>query len=165
MSGPHDTEVTLRPGGPDDRDEIFRIHRSSILELGRQSYSREEVESWAHGLSPDRYPKAMRENGETFILAIVDERHVAGFASCRDSEVLALYVDPAWARRGIGGRLLAEAERIIAAQGFGLVRISASLNGRPFYEAKGYRLVETGTWKTRGGLEVTRLEMRKRLER
>ncbi len=59
--------------------------------------------------------------------------------------------------------LLAAAEAAIAAAGHGRIRIGASLSGRAFYEAKGYRVVADRVWKSRGGLDMAALDMEKRV--
>jgi len=70
-------------------------------------------------------------------------------------------VAPDRGRRGIGSALLAAAEAAIAAAGHGKIRIGASLSGRAFYEAKGYRVVAKRLWKSRGGLDMAALVMEK----
>jgi predicted N-acetyltransferase YhbS len=73
--------------------------------------------------------------------------------------VKGLYVAPAWARRGVGGALLRQAEAAIVAAGHRRIRIGASLSGQAFYERHGYRVVDRHGWKTRGGLVSAALAM------
>ncbi len=135
----------------------MRVHRTSILILGREAYSLAEVESWAAGLAPERYVQAMGEGGETFIVAAAADGTLAGFCSFKDDEVKGLYVAPEWARRGVGSALLRQAEATIAARGYRLIRIVASLSGQAFYERHGYRLLERRDWTSRGGLVMAAL--------
>ena len=72
-----------------------------------------------------------------------------------------LYVVPSWARRGVGSALLRAAEADIAAAGHRLIRIGATLVGRPFYQAHGYEVVHHQRWKTRGGLMIDTVDMEK----
>jgi putative acetyltransferase len=141
----------------------MRVHRASILALGRNAYSREETESWAAGLVPEGYGRAMTEGGEIFLLAEAAGGQIIAFCSYRADEIAGLFVDPAWARRGVGRALLERAEAAIAAAGHGKIRVGASLTGRPFYEAQGYVVVREREWTTRGGLKTAVLEMEKRL--
>ena len=60
---------TIRPGTPSDGAALMRVHRASILALGRNAYSSEETESRAAGLVPDGSGHAMTEGGEIFLLA------------------------------------------------------------------------------------------------
>src|SRR5437762_8527049 len=57
----------------------------------------------------------------------------------RDSaRIRAFFIHPAWARRGIGRRILDECEQRIGAAGFKSVELAATLSGVAFYAACGY---------------------------
>ncbi len=168
MSGisPDPTEgpsVTIRAGTPADAEAIWRVHRRSILELGRAFYSQAEVESWAHGLVPERYADNMATGKETFYVAVDPGGSVIGFCSFRDDEVRGLYVDPSVARCGAGGALLRRAEADLLAAGHSRIWLQASRAGQPFYESKGYEAVAEYPWKSRGGLEIMVKRMEKSL--
>lgn len=153
----------FRPGRPQDGPGLLRVHRRSILALGRACYSEAEVESWAAGLVTEGYGRAMTEGGERFTVALGEGGVIVGFCSVKADEVAALYVDPDCARLGLGRDLLRRAERDIAAAGHGRVRVGASLTGQAFYEAQGYRAVRRRDWQTRGGLEIEVLDMEKEM--
>lgn len=55
--------------------------------------------------------------------------------------IRAFFVHPAWARRGIGRRLLTLSEQAARAAGFTQLEIAATLPGVPLYEACGYAVV------------------------
>ncbi len=154
---------TIRAGTPADADSIWRVHRRSILELGRAFYTQAEVESWAHGLVAERYAKAMSERKETFYVAIDRAGAVIGFCSFCDDEVRGLYVDPTVVRCGAGGALLRRAEADLLAAGHTRIWLQASRAGQPFYAAKGYEAVAEYPWKSRGGLEIMVKRMEKSL--
>jgi putative acetyltransferase len=155
--------IMVRAATPVDATAILHVHRESILNLGLESYSHAEVESWATGLVPERYVEAMTNGGETFIVAVASDGALAGFCSFKADEVKGLYVAPDRARRGVGSALLRQAEATIAAGGHRLIRIVASLSGQAFYEDHGYRVVERRDWKSRGGLVSAALAMEKAL--
>lgn len=151
----------LRAGKPSDAPGIFAVHDRAIRELGRGIYSETQVESWAEGNSPERYVEAMRDEGERFLVAVARRRGIVGFCAYKDQELRGLYVDPDWARRGLGTILLKRAEAIIAAGGHRKVVIGASLVGLPFYELHGYRVIRHRHWRTRGGLMIPAADMEK----
>lgn len=153
--------VRIRRGRPDDGADIMRVHRRSILLLGRSHYTVAETESWAAGLDPEHYGNVMTRGDEIFDVAVDEDDLVVAFCSRCGSEISALYVDPDWAGHGVGSLLLRRAEAGIALEGHKTLMVKASRNGRPFYEKHGYRVVGVEQWKTRGGLEVDRVEMRK----
>lgn len=153
--------VRIRAGVLADAAAFAAVQRASIDGLATPHYTPEEAASWADGLAPAVYLDAMLR-GERFLVA---ERRgaVAGFCSFRDDEIVGLYVRPEQARRGIARALLARAEAAIAAAGIGRIRLCASLPGRAFYEAAGYRAVGEKSWSTRGGLTIRVVEMERRL--
>ena len=58
------------------------------------------------------------------------------------AKIRAIFVDPAWARRGLGSLLLAHAEEAARAEGFVELEMGSTLTGVALYTRKGYR--ETG---------------------
>ena len=154
---------SIRAGTPADAEAIRRVHRRSILELGREFYSQAEVESWAHGLVAERYAKNMSEGDEGFFVAVDSANAVIGFCSFSDDEIRGLYVDPTIARCGAGGALLRLAEGELRAAGHRRAWLQASRSGQPFYRAQGYEAVDEYPWKSRGGLEIMVQRMEKAL--
>jgi GNAT superfamily N-acetyltransferase len=54
------------------------------------------------------------------------------------AKIRAFFVDPAWARRGIGSLILEACERAAIDAGFRRLEMGATLTGVPFYRARGY---------------------------
>jgi GNAT superfamily N-acetyltransferase len=158
------SDFQLRQGTPADGPALRDLHEASIRTFGISAYSAAEVESWVGVLEPHRYGEAMTNDGEVFVLAVAADGALAGFCSYKADEVIGLYVAPDRGRQGIGSILLAAAEAAIAAAGHHRIRIGASLSGRAFYEAKGYRVVADRVWKSRGGLDMAALDMEKPAE-
>ena len=157
--------VSIRAAGLDDADELLRVHRSAILELTQHVYTPAEIRSWAARLEAGGYIRGHGAAGaKRFHVALGDAGGVVGFYGRIDAEVLALYVDPAWARRGVGTALLAHAERAIAADGHAKVKIGAALSGRDFYLARGYGVDARVDWETRGGLVLEACDVSKVLD-
>lgn len=154
--------LTLRAGTPADGQVLRDLHEASIRAFGISAYTAEEVESWVGVMEPHRYGEAMTKNGEIFVVAEDADGALAGFCSYKVDEVVGLYVAPAYGRLGVGSALLAAAEAAIVAKGYKSIRIGASLSGRAFYEARGYRVVAEKIWKSRGGLDMAALDMEKR---
>lgn len=59
------------------------------------------------------------------------------------AKIRAFFVHPKWARRGIGGMILAACEDAAIEAGFTRLEMGATLSGVAFYRAKGYVEVET----------------------
>jgi len=58
------------------------------------------------------------------------------------ARIRAFFVDPVWARRGVGRLLLATCEAALQAAGFQKAVLVATLAGEPLYLAAGYSVVE-----------------------
>ena len=76
------------------------------------------------------------------------------------ARIRAMYTHPAFARRGVGRRILATSEAAAAAEGFTVVELMATLAGRPLYEASGFVVVEQ-LEDPAGGVPVPLVRMRK----
>ena len=58
------------------------------------------------------------------------------------AKIRAIFVHPAWARRGLGGLLLEHAEDAARAEGFGELEMGSTLTGVALYTLRGYRETE-----------------------
>ena len=168
LGKPEATEALLagfrvRAGLPVDGPALMAVHTAAILGQGREVYSQAETESWAAKLAPEGYARAMA-GGEAFEVAIEDiSRRLVAFASTKADRIAALFVHPEFVRKGIGGKLLARAERKLVASGYACVCLEASLPGLPFYLAHGYRAIGEREKPSRGGLMLRVTDMEKPL--
>lgn len=63
-------------------------------------------------------------------------------AGTEPARIRAFFVDPGWARRGVGSRIMEACEAAARAEGFGTLELVATLPGEPLYKAFGYEVVE-----------------------
>jgi GNAT superfamily N-acetyltransferase len=78
------------------------------------------------------------------------------------ARVRAMYTHPAYARRGIGRRILALCETAARSEGFLKVELMATLSGERLYLACGYEPIER-VKDERGGVAVPLVRMQKNL--
>lgn len=76
------------------------------------------------------------------------------------ARVRAMYTHPAFARRGVGRRILSLCEAAAVAEGFASLELMATPSGRPLYEAAGFEAVEA-VEDASGGTPVPLVKMRK----
>ena len=101
------------------RDGTYFVAEIDGALAGVGGWSRRETLAGAHG--PDDPPAAPLEPG-------------------RDAaRIRAFYVDPAFARRGVGRRLLGASEAAARRAGFSWAELTSTLPAVPFYSAFGYR--------------------------
>src|SRR5215207_4987291 len=74
--------------------------------------------------------------------------------------VRAMYTNPAYARRGVGRRILLLCEAAAAAEGFTRLELMSTLSGEPLYTAYGFRPLERLLDAT-GGVSVPLIRMEK----
>ena len=77
------------------------------------------------------------------------------------AKIRAFYVDPDWARRGIGSKILELCENAARAEGFTRFEMGATLTGVPLYARHGYVEVERFGLPLRGGDSLTVVRMTK----
>jgi len=76
------------------------------------------------------------------------------------ARVRAMYTNPAYARRGVGRRILLLCEAAAAAEGFTRLELMSTLSGEPLYTAYGFRPLERLLDAT-GGVSVPLVRMEK----
>jgi putative acetyltransferase len=149
--------VEYRPGTPQDGAAMLSIHTRAIELVAVNDYGEELAQSWAYGLTAEGYGRAMAD-GEIFDVAVVDDR-VVGFCGRKNDEVVGLYVDPDFMRRGIGSALLDRAMQQLQRQGHRRIIVDSSLTAMPFYLRRGFHLVSERIRPTRGGLEIRAVDL------
>jgi GNAT superfamily N-acetyltransferase len=91
------------------------------------------------------------------------ERQDALLDPQRDAaKVRAFFIHPAWARRGIGSRILEACEIAASTAGFTSYELGATLTGAKLFGAKGYVAAENIEVPLKDGLSLTVIRMTKR---
>lgn len=80
------------------------------------------------------------------------------------AKIRAFFVHPQWARRGIGGMILAACEQAAGSAGFTRLEMGATLSGVAFYRAKGYARIEHQTVPLGDGETLAIVKMSKEIE-
>jgi len=129
--------VALRPYLPADAKRCAEIFRLSIEELAAEDYDAEQREAWA-ARADDEQAFGAKLAGELTLLALVDGA-VAGFASLKGAnEIDMLFVDPEFARRGVGRTLIDALTKLAEARGAKRLTTEASDVAKPLFERLGF---------------------------
>ena len=75
------------------------------------------------------------------------------------ARIRAFFVDPRYARRGLGRQLYNECESAARAEHFRKLELMATLPGEPLYAALGFNAVERTTVRLPGGVDVPLVQM------
>ena len=146
----------------DDLPEIERVMRASMSNLGAQFYDAGQTASAVQFIAV--VDRNLIEDGTYFVIEENDRVIACGGWSARAklfsgpefqdraegwldpihdaARIRAMFVDPAYARRGLGRQILEAAEADAARAGFGTFELMATLPGVPLYRACGYEEIE-----------------------
>lgn len=129
--------VSLRPYLPSDAPHCAAIFRASVEELASEDYSNDQCAVWA-ARADDSAAFAKRLAGALTLIALYDGEP-AGFASLAGADVIDMvYVDPAFARRGVATALVDALVRLAAARGAKALTAEVSDTARPLFNRQGF---------------------------
>ena len=152
----------IRRAGPEDVDDVHRIHTTAIREGASGHYEPEVVEVWVDAFNPETFPRNI-DRMEFFVAELEDGR-VGGFVAfdLATAEVDSVYVAP-WGRgSGLGSFLLGFAEESARQAGLNDLWLDSSINAVGFYAAYGWNEVEHHC-RVRRGVEIPVVKMEKAL--
>lgn len=162
--------MRIRKATPADRDGIYRVHVTAVRVTCASHYAPFEIHGWV-GTQPNEGYMPPFASCDIFV-AIRDvnhrqDDHVIGFSQLNPSmyEIEAVYVDPDHGRRGIGAQLLRHAEDAARARGLRELRLAASLNAVPFYQACGFIAHNEAMYRLNSGISIRCVPMTKRLHK
>jgi putative acetyltransferase len=109
----------------------------SIEELAAEDYDADQREAWA-SRADDKEAFSARLASALTLLAVIDGR-TAGFASLKGGEEIdMLFVDPEFARQGVGRALVDALTRLAGARGAKRLTTEASDVAKPLFERQGF---------------------------
>src|ERR1700742_584413 len=179
--------ISVRQAVLADVPALQELIRQSVLGLQAEDYTPEQLElALEHVFGVDTQ---LVEDGTYFVAeAQVDGRQVlagcGGWSKRRTlyrsdhcagredalldpereaAKIRAFFVHPAWARRGVGSKILEVCEAAAAAAGFNRLEMGATLTGVPLYAARGYREGERRQVPLAPGLSLPIVHMDKQL--
>jgi putative acetyltransferase len=127
----------LRPYLPADAARCAAIFRASIEALASEDYSADQCEAWA--ARADDAAAFGKSLAQSLTLVATLEGANVGFASLKGADVLdMLFVDPAYARRGVGTLLIDALTRIAAARGAERLSAEVSDTAKPLFQRRGF---------------------------
>ncbi|HEY1780169.1 MAG TPA: GNAT family N-acetyltransferase [Roseiarcus sp.] len=129
--------VSLRPYLPADAKRCAEIFRISIEELAAEDYNEEQREAWA-ARADDAQAFGAKLASELTLIAMIDGA-IAGFASLKGAEEIdMLFVNPEFARQGVGRTLVDALTRLAQARGAKRLTTEASDVAKSLFERLGF---------------------------
>lgn len=128
--------ITIRKFDAADTDRIIKIWRAAtVIAHPFQTAELDRDEA----LIRDEYMPQV----ESWVACDAETGEIAGFISLADKLIVALFVDPALQRGGVGGRLVAHVNGLLGPLSVEVFAENAI--GVPFYKKNGFRFVRSET--------------------
>lgn len=122
--------------------EIKSLYQNTVLTVNRRDYSQAEVEDWASCGDNLSEVEGMIKT-HYFIVAVNQESQIVGFSSITPQGYLHnMFVHKDFQGKGIATILLNEIERYVITNGIIRITSEVSVTARPFFEKRGYKVVE-----------------------
>jgi ribosomal protein S18 acetylase RimI-like enzyme len=143
--------MNLRRAQPSDAPKLAQVHVDSWQAAYRGVVPDSHLQGFTYQRREEAFRKALLAGLEETYLLEEGDRPVAilTIGACRDADLEAhrvgelwgIYIAPDHWRRGIGTKLVGEAERMLRARGYGeivLWVLEGNAQARRFYEALGF---------------------------
>ena len=143
---------------PEDIKQILKLFYNTVHTVNALDYSAEQLDAWAP-LSQDAaaWNKSLCEN---YTLVAEQDGLIRGFADLAPGGYLdRLYVHSDFQRMGIASQLCSLLEKRARGQNVKELTVHASITARPFFEKRGYGLIEEQR-VSRRGVKMTNYVMR-----
>jgi len=176
--------LVVRPAGLADAPALEALQHRAAREISARAYGAPAVEAWIRHMgtldqeliADGTYLVAIaggvlagcggwsfrrRGHGTAAGVGVTDGRPLDPVRE--PAWIRAMFVEPRFARRGVGTALLDAAERAAASEGYRLATLDATPSGEPLYRRAGYRAVGPIAVALPGGLRLPLLRMEKPL--
>jgi GNAT superfamily N-acetyltransferase len=153
--------LTIRKATRADAQTAWGIRRAAVMSECIGAYPLDQLEEWTGGAPSKAFADAVEER---FLLATLDERVVGtGMIDLSTGKIDAIFVHPAYMKRGIGAGMVAHLEALARLQGLTRLRLESTLNAAAFYRALGFEGDEIAQYRSPRGLTMDCVPMTKRL--
>lgn len=150
--------IELKPGNIPDIPLLWSLRTRAVRKLCASHYSPEQIEIWSEAPPPESYLRLLatdcalvaEEDGQLLGYAILDRQ---------TGEVIALFVEPLHAGKGIGKLLMRGLEAMAAEEHFNRLYLYSSLNAADFYRAMGFVAVRDDAYAHPSGISLRSLYM------
>ncbi|MCM0623785.1 GNAT family N-acetyltransferase [Lysinibacillus sp. OL1_EC] len=148
----------------DDLEEILQLFYETVHSVNAKDYSQAQLEAWAPlAIQPVKvatWQKTLRHN-KTYVAR--KHHQIVGFGDMTMEGYLdRLYVHKDFQGQGIASAIVDLLEADAKKLGLTHIYTDASLTARPFFERKGYQIMQTQTVE-RQGISLTNVSMVKLL--
>ena len=131
----------LRPYQSGDADTIATLFYETVHQINQADYTTQQLNVWApHDQNVERWNERLEKN-KTWV--VEDRGEIIGFGDLDETGYLDhLYVHYNYIRKGVGELIVRQLENEARTLGTKTVTTHASITARPFFEARGYTVIQ-----------------------
>ena len=133
--------MLIRSFNAGDQGELWELFFNTVRHVNIRDYSPSQVAAWA----PENQDKAAWRQRIQSMNPIICEHQqkILGYAGLLPSgHIDHFYVHHQFQRQGIGSRIFASIEDVAKRLGLGELTSDVSISARPFFESKGFEVVD-----------------------
>lgn len=164
----HKESLQIRSASAQDAAAIVRTHYDAVHVTAAADYDAATLEQWS-SLSPERVARLtaqITQNPDSTVMLVAERNGlVVAFGEIvpSKSELRAVYVCPAAARKGVGRALLKALEAVARRHNVEELWLDSSLTAERFYSAHGYVSDGKAEHQLKSGKTMICVRMRKKL--
>ncbi len=145
--------IIIRKASLQDKKSVEAAHIRSIREVCSKDYSKEQIEKWsALKYSDDVWDKTVNQDS---CYLVVSGSVVYGFCHAKThennrGEIVGLYFTPEIIGQGLGRTVFDRCMKYLDEHNAKTIFIRGTKTAKGFYEAMGFKIIESGTLQVRG---------------
>lgn len=154
--------IELKPASIPDIPLLWSLRTRAVRQLCASHYSPEQIEVWSESPPPESY---LRLLATRCAVTAEEEGRLLGYGILdrQSGEVIAVFVEPNEAGRGVGKRLMEGLEAIAIEEHFTRLYLYASLNAADFYRAMGFVAIRDEAYEHPSGITLRSLYMEREM--
>lgn len=146
---------------PSDLDEVLKLFYESVHQVCKEDYTLEQLDAWAPK-EPDLYRWTASLN-KNHTLVVERNNHIVGFGNVGETGYLdRLFVSQNYLHQGVATLIVEQLEKYVKTKGIAFMNTASSITAKPFFEAKGYKVIDEQIVERRG-VRLRRYLMEKKL--
>ena len=150
----------IREYRTEDRDALVQLFVETVHQVNARDYTPAQLDAWApREQDLERWGRTFLHH-RTFICQ--REGQTAGFATLDGDYFDHLFVHKDWQGQGVATELCQAVEGEAKKQGVQQLDVAASITARPFFQHRGYRVLQEQTIERRG-CQLTNYKLQKDL--
>ncbi len=146
---------------PTDLEEVVQLFYDSVHGVCANDYTSEQLDAWApRNADVYRWEASLNKN---HTLVVEDNGIIVGFGNIGESGYVdRLYVKQSHLHQGVATLILDHLEKYAKAKGYTFMDTAASITARPFFEARGFVVIQS-QFVERRGVRLRRYLMEKQI--